>query len=127
MLQEGIGTHLAWNYVILILLHSINSSFTSPTDHALEKNEVAASKFITKLKDASEALLNFFRPVTCRYKEKHSLVPCHVGGSINATKCLENRCCPSKGSDELKCYIPLKDRSSIGLHIHLCTTRLIKD
>ncbi|OXB63199.1 hypothetical protein ASZ78_016348 [Callipepla squamata] len=26
MLQERIGTHLAWNYVILILLHSINSS-----------------------------------------------------------------------------------------------------
>ncbi|POI33026.1 hypothetical protein CIB84_003222, partial [Bambusicola thoracicus] len=26
MLQEGIGTHLAWSYVILILLHSINSS-----------------------------------------------------------------------------------------------------
>lgn len=51
----------------------------------------------------------FFFFKACRYKEKHSLVPCHVGGSINATECLENRCCPSKGNHELKCYIPFKD------------------
>ncbi|XP_052529481.1 FMR1 neighbor protein [Tympanuchus pallidicinctus] len=119
MLQEGIGTHLAWNYVILILLHSISSCFTSPTLHALEKNEVTASKLITKLKDASEALLNFFRPVTCRYKEKHSLFPCHVGGNINATECLENRCCPSKGRHELECYIPLKDSLQLTFRLFL--------
>ncbi|NXJ05692.1 FMR1N protein, partial [Odontophorus gujanensis] len=119
MLREGIGTHLAWNYVILILLHNINSSFTSPTHHTLEKNEVAASKLIMKLKDTSEALLNFFRPLTCRHKEKQSLVPCHVGESINATECLENRCCPSKGSYELKCYIPFKDNLQLTFRLFL--------
>ncbi|XP_072190033.1 FMR1 neighbor protein [Excalfactoria chinensis] len=118
MLQEGIGTHLARSYVILMLLHSVNSSFTSPTP-ASEKNEVADSKFVTKLKDASEAFLNFFRPVTCHYKERHTLVPCHVGGNINATVCLENRCCPSKGRHEVECYVPFKDNLQLTFRLFL--------
>ncbi|NXL93372.1 FMR1N protein, partial [Alectura lathami] len=100
---------LAWSYAVLILLCSINSCFTSPTRHVLKKSEVAPSKLNVKLKDASEFLLNFFRPVTCRHKGKQDLVPCHAGGNINSTECLENKCCPSKASHELKCYVPFKD------------------
>ncbi|XP_015716397.1 fragile X mental retardation 1 neighbor protein isoform X2 [Coturnix japonica] len=118
MLQEGIGFHLLWSYVILILLHSVNSSFTSPTP-ASEKNEVAGSNFVTKVKGASNAFLNLFRPVTCRYKERHTLVPCRAGGNINATKCLENRCCPSKGRHQLECYVPFKDNLQLALRLFL--------
>ncbi|XP_050569374.1 FMR1 neighbor protein [Cygnus atratus] len=117
MLQEVIGVHLVRNYVILILLHSINSSFTSPTHQVLEKSEVVPSKLKMKLKDASEAILNFFRPVTCRHKEKGTLVPCAVGGSINRTECLENKCCPSKDRHELACYVPFKDNLQLTFRL----------
>ncbi|XP_065585868.1 FMR1 neighbor protein [Cyrtonyx montezumae] len=119
MLQEGIGTRLAWSYVILILLHSVNSSFTTPTPNTLENEEVATNKLNTKMKDIFEAVLNFFKPLTCKHKEKQTLVPCHAGGSINATECLENRCCPSKGSSELKCYVPFKDNLQLAFRLFL--------
>ncbi|NXI64741.1 FMR1N protein, partial [Anseranas semipalmata] len=104
---------------ILILLHSINSSFTSPTHHVLEKSEVVPSKLKVKVKDAAEALVNFFRPVTCRHKEKRTLVPCPVGESVNTTECLENKCCPSKGSHGLNCYVPFKDNLQLTFRLFM--------
>lgn len=52
-------------------------------------------------------LLLFFK--ACRHKDEKTLIPCHVGESLNTTECLENKCCPSKASHELKCYMPFKD------------------
>ncbi|KAM6197947.1 FMR1 neighbor protein [Sarcoramphus papa] len=112
-----IGTHLAWNYVVLILLYSINSSFAPPTQHVLEKSEVAPSKLNMKLKDAYEALVSFFRPVTCRHKDEQTLIPCRVGEGLNTTECLENKCCPSKTSHELKCYMPFKDNMQLTFRL----------
>ncbi|NXG32614.1 FMR1N protein, partial [Dromaius novaehollandiae] len=91
--------------------------FASPTQRVLEKSEVAPSKLKVKLKDASEALVNFFTPVTCRHKDKQALIPCRVGESINATECLENKCCPSKTSHELKCYTPFKDNLQLTFRL----------
>ncbi|NXT37534.1 FMR1N protein, partial [Pelecanoides urinatrix] len=88
------------------------SGFASPTQHVLEKSEVASSNFIMKLKGAHE-LLSFFRPVTCRRKGEQTLIPCHVGEDLNTTECLENKCCPSKTSHELKCYMPFKDNMQL--------------
>ncbi|NXU76412.1 FMR1N protein, partial [Oreotrochilus melanogaster] len=104
-----IGTCLLWNHVVLTLLCSINSSFASPTEHVLEKNEVACSTLHVKLKAVFEDLFSFFRPVTCHHKDEQTLIPCHVGGGLNGTECLENKCCPSSTSKELKCYMPFKD------------------
>ncbi|XP_025935958.1 fragile X mental retardation 1 neighbor protein isoform X4 [Apteryx rowi] len=117
MLQGVTGTHLLWNCVILMMFHSIGSSFASPTQHVLEKSEVAPSKFKVKLKDASEALVNFFAPMTCRHKDKQALIPCRVGENINTTECLENKCCPSKTSHELKCYTPFKDNLQLTFRL----------
>ncbi|XP_059680558.1 FMR1 neighbor protein [Gavia stellata] len=112
-----IGTHLAWNYVVLILLYSVNSSFAPQTQHVLEKSEVASSKLNMKLRNAYESLLNFFRPVTCRHKGEQTLIPCDVGEGLNTTECLENKCCPSKTSHELKCYKPFKDNMQLTFRL----------
>ncbi|XP_075291624.1 fmr1 neighbor protein-like [Opisthocomus hoazin] len=112
-----IGTHLVWNYVVLILLCSIDSSFASPTQHVLEKSEVALSKVNMKLKDAREHLLSFFRPVTCRRKHEQTLIPCHVGEGLNTTECLENKCCPSETAHELICYMPFKDNVQLTFRL----------
>ncbi|NXL10275.1 FMR1N protein, partial [Mesembrinibis cayennensis] len=114
-----IGTHLAWNYVVLILLHSINSSFAHPTQHVLEKSEEAPSKLNTKLREAYEHLLSFFKPVTCSHKDEQTLTPCHVGEGLNTTECLENKCCPSQTSHELKCYMPFKDNMQLAFRLLL--------
>ncbi|NXT46762.1 FMR1N protein, partial [Pluvianellus socialis] len=111
------GTHLAWKYVVLILLYSINSSFASPNQRVLEESEVAPSKLSVKLKDVYELVLNFFRPVTCRQKDEQTLIPCTVGESLNITECLKNKCCHSKTSHELKCYMPLKDNMQLTFRL----------
>ncbi|NXE07935.1 FMR1N protein, partial [Lophotis ruficrista] len=91
--------------------------FAPPTEHVLEKHEVAPSKRNINLKDAYEHLLSFFRPVTCRHKDKQTLIPCHVGEGLNATECLENKCCPSTTSHELKCYKPFKDNVQLAFRL----------
>ncbi|XP_055673945.1 FMR1 neighbor protein [Falco peregrinus] len=111
------GTCLAGNYVVLILLYSINSSFAQPTQQVLEKSEVAPSKPGMKLKDAYEPLLSFFRPTTCRRKGGQTLIPCHVGEGLNRTECLKNKCCPSKTSHELTCYMPFKDNVQLTFRL----------
>ncbi|NXC42280.1 FMR1N protein, partial [Penelope pileata] len=118
MLQEGVGTHLAWSYVMLVLLHSIHSSFASPT-HVPEKSAVAPGKPGVTLKDVYETVINFFKPVTCRHKGKEALVPCHAGGIINSTECSKNNCCPSKHSHDLKCYVPSKDNLQLAFRLFL--------
>ncbi|NXL56662.1 FMR1N protein, partial [Chordeiles acutipennis] len=85
------------------------SGFAPATQHVLEKSEVAPSKSHVKLKDAYEILVSFFRPMTCRHKDEQTLIPCRVGEDLNTTDCLENNCCPSKTSSELKCHMPFKD------------------
>ncbi|XP_075369580.1 fmr1 neighbor protein-like [Mycteria americana] len=112
-----IGTHLAWNYVLLILLYSINSSFAPPAQHILGKSEVVPSKLNTKLNDTYELVLSFFLPVTCRHKDEQTLIPCHVGEGLNTTECLENKCCASKTSHELKCYMPFKDNMQLTFRL----------
>ncbi|NXQ86629.1 FMR1N protein, partial [Nyctibius grandis] len=112
-----IDTCLAWNYVVLVLLYSVNSSFALQTQPVLEKSEVAPSKRNTTLKDAYEQLLSFFRPVTCHQKDEQTLIPCYVGEDLNATECLENKCCPSKTSHELKCYMPFKDNMQLTFRL----------
>ncbi|KAM6125098.1 FMR1 neighbor protein [Phoenicopterus ruber ruber] len=114
-----IGTHLAWHYVVLILLYSINSSFAPPTQHVLEKNEVAPSNLNMTLKDAYELLSSFFRPVTCRHKDEQTLIPCDVGEGLNTTECLENKCCPSKSSHEPTCYVPFQDNMQLTFRLLL--------
>ncbi|NWW47895.1 FMR1N protein, partial [Pedionomus torquatus] len=86
------------------------SGFASPTEHVLEKSEVVPSNFSIKLKDAYESLLIFFKPVRCDHLAKQILIPCHVGELFNITECLTMKCCPSKTSHELKCYMPLLDK-----------------
>ncbi|XP_074910658.1 fmr1 neighbor protein-like [Buteo buteo] len=112
-----IGTHVAWNCVVLILLYSIDSSFAPATPHVLEKSEVAPSKLNMKLKHAYESLLSFFRPVTCRRKDEQTFIPCHVGEGLNTTECLENKCCPSKSIHELQCYMPFKDNLQLTFRL----------
>ncbi|CAM9390283.1 unnamed protein product [Bubo scandiacus] len=112
-----IGTHLAWNYVVLVLLCSVSSSFAPPTQHVLEKSEVAPSNLNMKLKDAYESVLSFFRPVTCHHRDEQTLIPCHVGEGLNTTECLENKCCPSKNSHEPKCYMPFKDNLQLTFRV----------
>ncbi|KAG6937150.1 fragile X mental retardation 1 neighbor, partial [Chelydra serpentina] len=86
------------------------SGFASPLQHVVKRSEVAPKKPKTKLEDVSEALLNFFNPVTCRPKEDQTVVACHAGENINKTTCLKNQCChSSKKSSQLRCYTPLKD------------------
>ncbi|XP_051486077.1 FMR1 neighbor protein [Apus apus] len=114
-----ICTCLAWNCVVLILLCSINSSFASPTQHVLEKNEVACSMLNVKLKEMFESVVSFFRPVTCRHKDEHTLVPCSVGEDLNTTECLKNKCCTSKDRKKLKCYMPIKDDTLLTLRLLL--------
>ncbi|KAM6353028.1 FMR1 neighbor protein isoform 2-T4 [Alca torda] len=96
------GTHLAWNCVVLVLLYSSNSSFASPTEHVLEKSEVVPGNFSMNLKDVYEALLSFFRPVR---------------ESLNITECLKNKCCPSKTSHELPCYMPFEDSMQLTFRV----------
>ncbi|NWX88590.1 FMR1N protein, partial [Nothoprocta ornata] len=93
------------------------SGFASPTQHVLEKSKVAPGEVQVKLKDVSEALVSFFRPVTCRHKDDQTLTPCRVGGTINKTECLENKCCPSKTSHELRCYTPFKDNLQLTFRL----------
>ncbi|NWU98582.1 FMR1N protein, partial [Upupa epops] len=112
-----VGTHLVWNYGLLILLYSINSSLASPTRHVVERSEAAPSRPFMKLKNMYEHLVSFFKPVTCRQKDGQTLVPCHVGEGLNATECLENKCCPSKTSHELKCYLPFKDSMQLTFRL----------
>ncbi|XP_074691085.1 FMR1 neighbor protein [Strix aluco] len=112
-----IGTRLAWNCVVLVLLCSVSSSFAPPTQHVLEKSEVAPSKLNMKLKDAYESVLSFFRPVTCHHRDEQTLIPCHVGDGLNTTECLENKCCPSKSSHEPKCYMPFKDNLQLTFRV----------
>ncbi|XP_057280077.1 FMR1 neighbor protein [Pezoporus wallicus] len=111
-----ICTGLAWNYMVLILLYNINSSFAPPPQHALEKSEVAPH-VLTKLKDAFEPFLRFFRPVTCRHREGQTLIPCPVGAGLNTTKCLENNCCPFQTSYEPICYMPFKDNMQLTFRL----------
>ncbi|NXK85094.1 FMR1N protein, partial [Amazona guildingii] len=111
-----ICTRLAWNCVVLILLCSIKSSFAPPPQHVLENSEVAPP-VLTKLKDAFEPLLRFFRPVTCRHREGQTLIPCHVGVDLNTTKCLENNCCPFQTSYEPVCYMPFKDNMQLTFRL----------
>ncbi|NXW64113.1 FMR1N protein, partial [Eurystomus gularis] len=99
------------------LLYSINSSFDSPTQHVLEKSEVAPSKLNMKLKDAYEHLVSFFRPVTCTHKDEQTLIPCHIGEGLNRTECLENKCCASQSSHELECYMPFKDNVQLAFRV----------
>ncbi|NXP55714.1 FMR1N protein, partial [Heliornis fulica] len=112
-----IGTHLGWNCMVLILLCSINSSFASPSQYVVEKSEVTPSKPNVKLKDTYELLLSFFKPVTCLHKDEQTLIPCHVGEDLNTTKCLESKCCPSKTSHELSCYMPFKDHVQLTFRL----------
>ncbi|NXI39744.1 FMR1N protein, partial [Galbula dea] len=115
-----IGTSPPWNYVVLILLYSINgisTSFVTPTQHTLEKSEVEPSKLHMKLKDAYEQVIGFFRPVTCRYRDEQTLIPCHLGEDLNTTECLENNCCVSVTSIELKCYMPFKDNIQLTFRV----------
>ncbi|KAM9538259.1 fmr1 neighbor protein-like [Guaruba guarouba] len=111
-----ICTRLAWNCMVLILLYSINSSFAPPPQHVLESSEVAPH-VLTKLKDAFEPLLRFFRPVTCRHREGQTLIPCHVGVGLNTTKCLESNCCPFQTSYEPICYMPFKDNMQLTFRL----------
>ncbi|XP_053931811.1 FMR1 neighbor protein [Cuculus canorus] len=114
-----IGTHVAWNYMVLILLYCINSSFAPPTQHVLVKSELTPRNFYMKLKDAYETLLNFFRPMTCRHRDGQTLIPCDVGEGHNATECLENKCCPSKTPREPQCYMPFKDNLQLIFRVLL--------
>ncbi|NXE24108.1 FMR1N protein, partial [Ardeotis kori] len=91
--------------------------FAPATRDVLEKSGVAPSKLNMILKNAYEPLLSFFMPVTCRRKDKQTLIPCHVGEGLNATECLENKCCPSKTSHELKCYKPFKDNVQLTFRL----------
>ncbi|XP_025061119.1 fragile X mental retardation 1 neighbor protein isoform X2 [Alligator sinensis] len=109
MMQMATGNQFLGSGIFL-LYHIISPSFASPTQHVLKRSEVAPSKPKMKLEDISEALLNFFNPVTCRPKEDQALVACPAGENINKTTCLENKCCrSSKGRSALSCYIPLQD------------------
>ncbi|XP_059589108.1 FMR1 neighbor protein [Alligator mississippiensis] len=109
MMQLATGNQFLGSGIFL-LYHIISPSFASPTQHVLKRSEVAPSKPKMKLEDISEALLNFFNPVTCRPKEDQALVACPAGENINKTTCLENKCChSSKGRSALSCYIPLQD------------------
>ncbi|NWW84829.1 FMR1N protein, partial [Rhynochetos jubatus] len=111
------GTHLVWISVVLVLLNSIHSGFASPTRNVSGKSEVAHSTFKMKMKEAYEPVLNFFRPVTCRHKDGQTLIPCHVGEGLNTTECLEKKCCPSKASHELNCYMPVKDKMQLTFRL----------
>ncbi|NXY82156.1 FMR1N protein, partial [Alcedo cyanopectus] len=112
------GTRLAWNCVVLILLYSITSGFASPGQHVLEKHEVAPSNnFTLEMKIAFQQVIDFFRPMTCNHKDKKPLIPCHVGEDLNTTECLENKCCPSTTSDEPMCYMPLKDNMQLAFRV----------
>ncbi|NXU49838.1 FMR1N protein, partial [Turnix velox] len=113
------GTYLAWNCVVLVLLYSTSSSFASPTEHVLEKSEVAPRSFSMNLQDVYEALFSFFRPVTCKHKDQATLIPCHVGESLNKTECLQSNCCPSKGSHEPLCYMPFADNTTLTFRVLL--------
>ncbi|NXY43604.1 FMR1N protein, partial [Ceuthmochares aereus] len=112
-----IGTRVAWDYVVLILLYCIDSSFASSTQHILGKSELTPKNFY--MKDAYETLLSFFRPVTCRHRDGQTLIPCDVGEGLNATECLENKCCPSKTHHELQCYMPFKDNMQLIFRVLL--------
>ncbi|NXI51563.1 FMR1N protein, partial [Chloroceryle aenea] len=112
-----IGTCLAWNSVVLILLYSVVSSFASPTQHVLEKSEVAPSNLTLELKKVYERVISFFTPVTCHHKDEQTLIPCHVGEGLNTTECLENKCCPTKTSSELTCYMPFKDNVQLVFQV----------
>ncbi|XP_054025772.1 FMR1 neighbor protein [Dryobates pubescens] len=114
-----IRTCLAWSYVVPILVYSINSSFASPTQHILEKREVAPSNLSMEAQDAYEHVISFFRPVTCRHKDEQILIPCHVGEDLNTNECLENKCCPAKTSLELQCYMPFKDNVQLAFRLIL--------
>ncbi|NXS92637.1 FMR1N protein, partial [Jacana jacana] len=111
------GTQLAWSCGLLVLLYSINPSFASPTEHVLEKSEVASSNFSIKLKDVYESLSVFFKPVRCDHLDKRILIPCHVGELLNITECLTKKCCPSKTSHELTCYMPLLDKMQMMFRV----------
>ncbi|XP_064319651.1 FMR1 neighbor protein [Phalacrocorax carbo] len=111
------GTHLAWSCVVLVLLCSFNSSSAPPPWHILQKREVAPRKLNTKLKDAYDHVLGFFKPVTCLHKDEQTLIPCHVGEGLNTSECLENKCCPSESSHELKCYMPFKDNIQLTFRL----------
>ncbi|KAM6353029.1 FMR1 neighbor protein isoform 3-T5 [Alca torda] len=91
--------------------------FASPTEHVLEKSEVVPGNFSMNLKDVYEALLSFFRPVTCHHKDEQTLIPCHIGESLNITECLKNKCCPSKTSHELPCYMPFEDSMQLTFRV----------
>ncbi|KAF1473474.1 Fragile X mental retardation 1 neighbor protein, partial [Pygoscelis antarcticus] len=93
------------------------SGFAPPTQHVLEKSEVAPSKLNMKLKDVYEPLLSFLKPMTCRRKDEQTLIPCHVGEGLNTTECLKNKCCPSKTGHELKCYMPFKDNMQLTFRL----------
>ncbi|KYO32817.1 hypothetical protein Y1Q_0009398 [Alligator mississippiensis] len=73
MMQLATGNQFLGSGIFL-LYHIISPSFASPTQHVLKRSEVAPSKPKMKLEDISEALLNFFNPVTCRPKEDQALV-----------------------------------------------------
>ncbi|XP_071669444.1 FMR1 neighbor protein [Patagioenas fasciata] len=118
-----IGTHPAWNSVVLILLCSVNSSeyckeksvfigaasFAQQTLNVSEKGEVLPSHLQMKLQELFDAVKTFFRPVTCRYRDEQVLIPCNLGEGLNKTECLKNKCCPSKTSHDLTCYMPFND------------------
>ncbi|KAM9269802.1 uncharacterized protein FYN16_005108 [Cariama cristata] len=53
----------------------------------------------------------------CRHKGEQTLIPCHVGEGLNATECLENKCCPSKTSHEPMCYMPFKDNIQLTFRL----------
>ncbi|NXK09279.1 FMR1N protein, partial [Herpetotheres cachinnans] len=93
------------------------SGFAPPTQHVLEKSEVAPSKLSMKQKDAYEPLSSFFRPTTCRHKDGQTLIPCPVGEGLNTTECLKNKCCSSKTSHELTCYMPFKDNVQLTFRL----------
>ncbi|NXN95019.1 FMR1N protein, partial [Rhinopomastus cyanomelas] len=112
-----IGTHLVWNYGVLILLYSINSSFALPTRHVLERSEAAPDSPCMKVKGMYECFISFFTPTTCSHKDGQILVPCHAGEGLNSTECSKNKCCPSKSSHELKCYKPFKDNKQQTFHV----------
>ncbi|NXE75659.1 FMR1N protein, partial [Cochlearius cochlearius] len=93
------------------------SGFASPTQHVLEKSDVAPSNLNVTLKNVYEGVLSFFSPVTCRLKDEQTLIPCHEGEGLNTTECLKNTCCPSKTSHELKCYMPFKDNMQLTFRL----------
>ncbi|NWX38927.1 FMR1N protein, partial [Steatornis caripensis] len=93
------------------------SGFALPTQHVLGRSEVVPSKPNTELKDVYESVSGFFRPTTCRHNDEQTLIPCHVGEGLNETECLKNKCCPSKTSHELTCYMPFKDSTQLTFRL----------